>query len=158
MHARRTKYRRAAIPRRSDIDKAAQKAVRMIVKVMTAIWIGDVRPHIRDVMGVALYRVKIQNKSGFRHYEFNETFHFRELLDVIRRHIGEGPPFRGRETYPRFLQLPQFFSIRSHKVMSGSIPVNIGVGNIINSCFAASSAGLIAAGMVSISVRTQSWR
>jgi hypothetical protein len=41
--------------------------------------------------------------------------------------------------------------------MSGSIPVNIGAGNIMNSCFAASWTTLAAVGVSSIAAPAPAW-
>jgi hypothetical protein len=54
--------------------------------------------------------------------------------------------------FPDFRNSRSFFSIRSHKPMSGNFPVNIGVGKSMNICFVVSSAFVDARGVSSIEV------
>src|ERR1700751_5338043 len=58
---------------------------------------------------------------------------------------------------PDFCSSRSFFSMRSHKPTSGSIPVNIGVGNIMNSCFADRWTTLAAVGVSSIAAPGPAW-
>src|SRR5262249_29485267 len=51
-----------------------------------------------------------------------------------------------------------FVSIRSHVAMSGSLPVNIGVGNSMNICFVDSSACFGLVGISSIETAPRSGR
>ena len=105
--AERSEYRRPAILRRPDVDEAAQQTIRMDVKVVAAIGIGDVRPHIGDVVRVALDPEAIQHGCTLGEDHAGEFLHLRERLQIVGRHVGEDHAAGRRRAFAGFLDLAQ---------------------------------------------------
>lgn len=81
----------------------------MNVHVMAAIRIGDIRPHVGDVVRLPLYSVGIQYIPGFEHDYVDQLFHIGKGLDVVRRHVRKDHPFGRGHALSGFLQFPQLF-------------------------------------------------
>ncbi len=89
--ARIAEHGRAAIFRRAHVKNAAQQAIGMDMQMMAVIGVGDVGPHIGDVMRVAFDLVVIQNLPGLSEDEIRQLLHLRQFLNVVRR--DEDPLF-----------------------------------------------------------------
>ncbi len=105
--ARRSEDGRSAVLRRLDIDEAAQQAVRMNVHVVAAIRIGDICPHVGDVMRIAIDRVGVEDLPRLQQHHVDQFLHLRKGLDVVGCHVGEGRAFPRGSAFARALQLPQ---------------------------------------------------
>lgn len=81
----------------------------MNVHAMAAIWIGNIRPHVRDVVAFPFYPVGIQDISGLKHNHVDQLFHLGKSMDVVRRHVGKNHSLWRRFPNSRFLQFPKFF-------------------------------------------------
>lgn len=76
-------HRISAIWRRFYVEEAAEQAIRMKMQMMPAIGVGDIRPHVRDVVRVSFHFVDIKNVSGFGHDQINQLLHLRKKVNVV---------------------------------------------------------------------------